>query len=100
MLTRTMLLLMGLLMAGGFAMAQTDDQLPPPAGPEVSDDTPATGSAKPEPEGYQSMESVETEDGELPPKIAPEASDDTPATGSAEPELEGYESKESVETDQ
>ena len=87
MSTRTTLLLTSMLLTGGLAMAQTDD-------------TPPTGSAEPELEGYESMESVETENGDIEPEIAPTVSDDTPPTGSAEPELEGYESMESVEIDQ
>ena len=94
---RMTLIASGILMAG-VAMAQTEE--PMSAAPEVlSEDTPEVDQAKPEAEGFESMESVEVDDGQLPPPAGPEVSDDTPPTGSAEPELEGYQSMESVEVD-
>ena len=81
MLTQRLILLsIFLLFAGGLAMAQSDD-------------------AAPEPEGYQSMESVETENGEMTPEVVPEVADDPAQAGPADPEPEGYQSMESVETE-
>lgn len=100
MLTRLMLFMAGFMMASGLALAQNDDMMPPPAGPDVPEDTtPPTESAKPELEGYESRESIEVRNGETPPPTAPSVTDDTPPTGDATPELEGYDSKESTDID-
>ncbi|MDX1606706.1 MAG: hypothetical protein R3202_10975 [Candidatus Competibacterales bacterium] len=63
-----------------------DGQLPPPAGPKVSGESPPSDPAD------------AVHQGQLPPAAGPEVSDDTPPTGPVEVEPEAFKSKDSVST--